>query len=105
MSDAIGFWRKDGPSFMISLSEKRLRRNGLTASRESGPPIFKRIMPITKLRILDYHEKFNLRLLKKCHCEQSEAISLYKNQCVIDCFVAFAPRNDSNVRGFSGVST
>ena len=42
----IGFCRKEGPSLIISLSEKRLKRKGLTAPKESGPPRFRSKMPV-----------------------------------------------------------
>jgi hypothetical protein len=39
----------EGPSLIISRSEKRLKRKGLTASRESGPPRFSKTTPMVSL--------------------------------------------------------
>jgi hypothetical protein len=45
ISHARGFWRKDGPSLIMSLSEKRLYKKGFTALRVSGPPRLRSMTP------------------------------------------------------------
>jgi len=49
INHASGLCIKDGPSLMISLSEKMLYRKDLTALRESGPPRFRSRTPTADL--------------------------------------------------------